>query len=123
MSNTGLPVLTNEPEQQVADDTWLKLIGAMQSVCTLEPLWPFDLHFPICCGPGTNNRDPPFTFAIAENMLDHGYDFRSCPLIARVLHVNYYGHNLNFIEVGGCPKRLQSLQVRPGKLTRDSENH
>ena len=94
MSNTGLPVLTNEPEQQVADDTWLMLIGAMQSVCTLESLWPFNLHFPICGGSGTNNCDPPLTFSVAKDMFDHGNHFCSCALIASVLHVDYNGHNL-----------------------------
>ena len=83
-----------EPKQQVADDHWLMLARPLQGICTLESLWPFNLHFPICGGPGTDNRDPPFTFSVAKDMLDHRNDFCSCALIASVLHVDYNGHNL-----------------------------
>jgi len=36
------------------------------------------------------------TFSIAKDMFDHCNHFRSCALIASVLHVDYNGHNLSF---------------------------
>jgi hypothetical protein len=104
---------SKEPEKQVANDRWLMLVRSEQGVCALETLWPFDFHFPIYSGPGTDNEDPPFTFSVAKDMFDHGKDFSSCTLIARVLHVDHYGHSLNFIEVSALESSDLKIEHDP----------